>query len=395
MSGTLLHRSVNVFGKIVFIPIMYFKYRYKFEKVNYRKGNFIALANHTTSYDSILVGMAFKQHMYFVAGEQLFRLGLVTKLLKTFLAPIGRMKARTESRTAVDMLRTLKAGNNICMFPEGTCTWSGETAEVIQSTAKLIKKAGVALITYRVTGGYPSLPRWSKNPRRGRIEGKLAHIYTPEKLESMSVDDVYKVICEDLYVNANDISAEVEFKGKDLAENLETVLFACPKCHGISTLSSEGDVLSCKCGFKVKYDTHCRLHEMTGKGFSFKTVLEWDRWQRKWAKDHIAGLSGDINEVITQDEGQRLYSFTASDKTTLINSGTLTLYYDRLVVHNVENSTDTVIMLKDITDMAIITRSTISFSCLDKHYEIKCDNLRSALKYVMFCSNLKDMRVII
>jgi 1-acyl-sn-glycerol-3-phosphate acyltransferase len=374
---------------------MYFKYRYKFEKVNYRNGNFIALANHTTNYDSMFVGMAFKQHMYFVAGEQLFRMGFVTKLLKTFLAPIGRMKARTEARTAVNMLRTLKAGNNICMFPEGSCTWSGETSEVIQSTAKLIKKAGVALITYRVTGGYPSLPRWSKNPRRGIMEGKLAHIYTPEKLETMSVDDVYKVICDDLYVNANDVAGKVEFKGKDLAENLETVLFVCPKCKGISTLQSEGDVLSCRCGLKVKYDTHCRLHEMTGKGFPFKTVLDWDKWQRKWTKEYVANLSCDNDYVIMQDENQRLYSFTANDKTTLINSGTLMLYRDRLVVKNEDNGTETVIMLSEITDMAIITRTTISFSCQDRHYEIKCDNLRSALKYLMFCSNLKEMRVII
>ena len=70
MSGTKLHRAVIEFARLIYDPYLRIKYRYKFEKVDYRKGNFIALANHTTNLDSMFLGISFKQHMYFVAGEQ-------------------------------------------------------------------------------------------------------------------------------------------------------------------------------------------------------------------------------------------------------------------------------------------------------------------------------------
>ena len=82
MSGTRLHRAVIEFARCIFEPYMKKKYGYEFEKVDYGKGNFIALANHTTNLDSIILGLSFKQHMYFVAGEQLFRMGWITWLLR-------------------------------------------------------------------------------------------------------------------------------------------------------------------------------------------------------------------------------------------------------------------------------------------------------------------------
>jgi 1-acyl-sn-glycerol-3-phosphate acyltransferase len=218
MSGTRLHRAVIEFARLIYDPYIRIKYNYKFEKVDYRKGNFIALANHTTNLDSMILGISFKQHMYFVAGEQLFRMGWISKLLRVFLNPIKRMKAKTEAKTAVNMLKALKAGHNICMFPEGSCTWNGETSTIIQSTAKLIKRAGVTMITYRVEGGYPTMPRWSKSIRPGRMTGAIGNIYEPDQLEKMTVEEIYKAICDDLYVNSINMSEKYEYKGKTLAE---------------------------------------------------------------------------------------------------------------------------------------------------------------------------------
>ena len=88
MSGTLLHRAVIEFARLIYDPYLRRKYKYDFEKVDYSKGNFIALANHTTNLDSMILGISFKQHMYFVAGEQLFRMGFVSTLLRVFLNPL-------------------------------------------------------------------------------------------------------------------------------------------------------------------------------------------------------------------------------------------------------------------------------------------------------------------
>jgi len=395
MSGTRLHRAVIDFARLIFVPYMRIKYGYEFEKVDYRKGNFIALANHTTNFDSIILGLSFKQHMYFVAGEQLFRMGWISRLLRTFLNPIKRMKAKTEAKTAVSMLRTLKAGHNICMFPEGSCTWNGETATIIQSTAKLIKRAGVAMITYRVEGGYPSMPRWSKSKRPGKMIGRIGNIYEPDILEKMTVEEIYQVMCKDLYVNSIDMTEKYEYKGKTLAENLETVLFVCPKCQGISTYTSKDDIFSCKCGVRLRYDTHCRLNDENNEGFPYTSVLEWDKWQRQWVIDNIERMKKNPDKVITEDDNQELFTYTEDEKTEHVLSGSMALYPDKFVFTDKVNKKELVINLSDITDIAIITMTTLTFSCSDLHYEIKCKIPRSALKYLLIAVALSPMRYII
>ena len=395
MSGTRLHRAVIEFARLIYDPYIRIKYSYKFEKVDYRKGNFIALANHTTNLDSMILGISFKQHMYFVAGEQLFRMGWISKLLRVFLNPIKRMKAKTEAKTAVNMLKALKAGHNICMFPEGSCTWNGETSTIIQSTAKLIKRAGVTMITYRVEGGYPTMPRWSKSIRPGRMTGAIGNIYEPDQLEKMTVEEIYKAICDDLYVNSINMSEKYEYKGKTLAENLESALFICPKCHGISTYVSKDDMFACSCGVKLRYDTHCRLNDVENQGFPFTSVLEWDNWQRDWIKANIERLKEDPDKIITEDRCQDLYTYTEDETTEHILTGSMALYPDRFVFRDNDNKKEIVVKLADITDIAIITMTTLTFSCSDIHYEIKCKIPRSALKYLLIATTLSPMRYII
>ena len=81
------------------------------------------------------------------------------------------------------------------------------------------------MITYHVEGGYPSIPRWSKSKRPGKMIGTIGNIYEPEMLEKMTVDEIYEAMCKDLYVNSIDMTEKYEYKGKTLAQNLETVLF--------------------------------------------------------------------------------------------------------------------------------------------------------------------------
>lgn len=396
MSGTILHRGVINFARIFYVPYLKLRFNYKYEKVNYKKGNFIAMANHTNILDSMILGVPFRQHMYFVAGEQLFRMGFVSWLLVTFLKPIKRMKAKTEARTAIDMLRTLKEGHNIFVFPEGSSTWNGETSTIIQSTAKLVKRANVALITYKIDGGHPSMPRWSRGHRRGKIVGSLGHIYEPEELEKMSVEEIYEAIVKDLYVNSEDICKEVKFKGKNLAEYLETALFVCPKCESLASYTSKKDKFTCSvCGTDLKYTENCTLEPENQEPFPFKTVLQWDKWQRKWVEEKIDKYKEDFSLEICKDDEQILYTYEGEDKNKLLLKGSMTLYGDRLVFEDKESKEEILIYLKDMTDIAIITRTTLTFSCSDQHYEVRTPIPRSALKYLIFIINLSKMRYII
>ncbi len=83
------------------------------------------------------------------------------------LRPIMRVKARTELRTASEIMKTLHGD-----FP---------------------------LVTCRIEGGHLSMPRWGASFRRGKILGVLMRRYTVEALCSMSYEEREAAIHRDSY----------------------------------------------------------------------------------------------------------------------------------------------------------------------------------------------------
>lgn len=397
MKNLLLHQIVYKTARILLMPYIKYRFGFKFERVLSKSSPYLVLSNHTTNWDPLLVGMSFPKHMYYVASEHLFRLGFLSTLLNIFLAPIMRVKARTEMRTAVNILKTLKSGCNVCMFAEGSCSWNGETGPIASATAKLIKRSKAALITYRLEGSYFTLPRWAKTIRRGKMRGYRVGEYSWDELSDMTEEEIEKIIHDDLYVNAysdNEIS-KITYGGKRLAENLETVLYLCPKCGKIASLKSKGDILECDCGLSLRYNEYGCFESMTEEAVPFDTILEWDKWQSSQVQekaDYFRRMSSDI--PITKDENQILYSFEAGGNTELIASGELSLYNDRLIIEDTSTGRKNIFPLHKISDMALIQQTLLSFTIDgNKYYEIKSKHPRSGLKYLKLCNCLTDLRI--
>lgn len=399
MNNLLLHKIVYKTARIILMPYIKYRFGFQFERVISHNKPYIILSNHTTVWDPLLVGMSFPKHMYYVASEHIFRLGFLSKLLIIFLAPIMRVKARTEIRTAVNILKALRSGCNVCMFPEGSCSWNGETGPITSATAKLIKHSKASLITYRLQGSYFTLPRWAKTIRRGKMQGYPVHEYSWNELSAMTEDEIDKIIHNDLYVNAyrdNEISP-FKYYGKNLAENLETVLYICPNCGKLGSLKSKGNMLQCDCGLSLGYNEYGCFESITGGATPFNTILEWDKWQISYIQgkaDFYRSLPKDI--PITSDMDQLLYSFEIGGNTKLIATGKLILYCDRMVLEDIHTGNKTVFPLHEISDMALIQQTLISFALGGKnYYEIKSKYPRSALKYLRLCSCLTELRIML
>jgi 1-acyl-sn-glycerol-3-phosphate acyltransferase len=386
------HRFVYRILKIVLTPILKRKLNYSYEKVQPSGRPYIVLANHNTDYDPLLVGLAFPHQMYYVASEHIFRWGIVSRLIKFLVFPIPRVKGTTEIHTAMDILKRLKAGANVCMFAEGNRSFSGETGEIHPATGKLIKKSGVSLITFRLDGGYFTSPRWSKTLRKGEMKGRMLKEYSPEELRSMTADEVIMAIKKDLYVNAYDEQKKnpIPYIGNNLAENLETAIYICPECNKYTTLKSEGDRFYCTCGLDLKYSTYGYLSSNNKRRPPFETVLEWSKWQ----ESKLSGRIEDIKQMspdtlIYSDEGQTLWAANRG-KNELIGEGTLLIYNNRLVFDCGDNKCYT-FSFKDLSNLDIIGQMVIAFATNDKQaYEIKSGHPRSALKYRDLIKHLKD-----
>ncbi|MDO4540160.1 MAG: lysophospholipid acyltransferase family protein [Syntrophomonadaceae bacterium] len=381
------------------IPFVRWRFNYKYDKVYPRSHPYIVLSNHTTNWDPMLVGISFPQHMYFVATEHIFRQGVLSRLLTFFIAPILRLKTRTEMYTAMVMLRTLKAGENICMFPEGSNTWNGVSTPIVPSTAKLVKRSNATLITYRIEGGHLSLPRWGKTIRRGAMRGYMVNEYPPEQLAAMSSEEVQRAINEDLYFNAfaHNAKAQISFKGKRMAEHLELALFYCSDCKAIGSLRSDDDTLTCdSCGLKLRYNPQGRFESLTERPVTFDTPLDWYNWQIGYLDNKREDyLQLAVDEPVCSDEGQELYSYQVGGDSLLVATGTLRLYKDRLEFEDEERRQTVSFPLKEITDMGTFTQTTFNFTIHGKeHFEVRSAIPRSSIKYLMLCNALEDVKVL-
>lgn len=363
---TILLPLVRIFLRI--------KFGYTCQRIDNPPEKFIVLANHTTDFDPLFVGSSFKKFMRFVGSEHIAR-WKVFPLLNFALNPIMRYKGMTASSTVMEMIRTVRSGTSVCMFAEGVRSWDGLPSPILPATGKVIKSAKCALITYRISGGYFTSPMWSEGSgtRKGRIYGRPVNIYSAEQLSKMSVDEINAVINADLYEDAYEVQLKdpAKYKGKNLAEKMETMLFICPECGAMDTISTKGDTVSCcKCGLNFTYDEYGMLH-----GCKFDTVRDLSLWQ----KGEIA--AGAENLTCTSPLGTLIR--VENHEETSMGAGTVTMTAEKLTCGDNEFN------VADLMDLAMHGRHALVFSTNDGYYELIIENSGNALKYQLLYNALK------
>jgi len=390
MKGIKRHEFIWKLGRFLFRRYLTRNFIFKYDNIEVEHTPYIVIANHLTNWDPLLIALSFKKLMYFVTSDHILRMGLISKLLEFAMAPIARVKTAQETQTVISIFRRLKEKCNICLFAEGTTSFDGITGEISLTIGKLIKRAGVALVTYKFTGSYLTFPRWARFIRKGKMEGRLVKIYGPQQLASMTEEEICNAIKKDIYVNAYQEHEHyyVAYKGKNLAEYLETVLYCCPKCKQFGTLKSKGDLLSCSCGFNARYNEYAYFE--TPNEFSLKTVTDWVKWERDEVRALVANnLSAE--EPLTTDEDQQLYEITRASHNKLVAQGKLCLYKDRLSLI-AKNGQVIDFPLNEIIEIGVITRQTIVFSTKHKAFEIHSKHIRSALKYMDIINTIKSYK---
>lgn len=353
------------------------KFGYRRERCR-EQGPCIILCNHNTDWDPLLLGQAFRQRISFVASEHIFRWGFTSKLIRWGFDPIARLKGTVAVGTVRDIVKKLKAGTNVAIFAEGNRSFNGLTGEIPASTGKLVRLSGAKLVTYKLSGGYFTSPRWSSSLRRGRMEGSVVNVYPAETLKKMSADEINEVIRRDLFVDAvaDQRKAPVAFRGKGLAEHLERILCLCPKCRKIGTLVSHDDRLSCACGFNVRFNEYGFFE---GEDAPFDNVTDWDLDQTEKLKAAVP--AGD--ECIFSDTGMVMKEVHTDHTDEVVGSGKIALFRDHLECCGVSA------LLKDISGFMLRGPQTVNMSIGEKNYEISSESVRCMRKYMTLIEYLQ------
>lgn len=359
----------NLFGKFLLKKA-------EFQGETYNIGNepFLLFANHCYALDPAFEIMSLKKYIRYVVSDHVVKNKFIRAFLNFTASPI--IKKREESSDVIynQIISSIKAGVNVAVHIEGGMTNTGETGFISKRNAVLAKECGSRLITYRIYGGFLKNPRWAKEERNGPIFGGIVHEYSKEEIERMTVDELYDCICKDLYVNNYDEQRKnpFEYKTEKPAENVENMVYVCPKCKSICTLKSNIDTVSCHCGFSATIDKYGFWHSAY---MPFDNLLEWDVFQKEVVKDFIDKI--DDSTVIFHDENQSVYN--GLTKELLCKNATITLYKQKLTL--ISDGFYITIPVSSIKRADAVSKSDIAIVTDTNYYMIKTLTPRSATKY--------------
>ena len=331
-------------------------------------GAFLVYSNHVTDIDPVFVGCSFAEPLTFVAGENVQRMGLLSKIIRRYGNTIDRFKGSTDAACALNILRTLKKGTPVCMFPSGNRSYTGKSTDIFPASAKLVKSAKVPLITYKLTGGYMTSPRWADTMRKGKMHGEIVHVYTPQEIAAMSADELLEQIRADLYEDA--YAAEpIPYRGKRLAERLETMLYLCPRCGCVDTLKSKDDRFFCSCGLSMQMNA---LGRFEGENLPFSHPGEWDDWQQQKMRVIAAAAKG---APVFSDEGQQLYRLGENHRLLPVSAGKMSMSGTTFTLGSYS------VPLTKLEGFALTQQDKLSFASEGENYVIRSDHPRCGKKY--------------
>lgn len=382
MDAYARHNKIWPILQLVFRPWMSRKFGYTFDTLSPAiEGPVLLVPNHVTAWDPLLVSLSLPhKQIYFVASEHIFRLGVVTKLLNWTVGPIPRPKAGSGVETVKQCLRHLRAGHSICLFAEGEQSWDGLTAPIFPATGKLARSSGATLVTYRLEGGYLSLPRWGRKVRKGNVHGGPVGVYTPERLRAMTPQEINAAIQRDIFEDAaaRERETKVPYRSRTAAESMERAVYLCPDCRKISTLRTKGDRVFCACGFSRRYTEFGCFDPPE----PFETVAGWDRWQ----KERLAAgdFAHDANDALFSDGGVTLTRLWSDHRTEALGKGRLEQVPDRLRCAGRDFPLDA------IDSMALVRNHILLLHDREGYYELRGPDDVCMKKYLDYRNARKE-----
>ena len=137
-------------------------------------GPLILAANHVSFYDPPAVGAKVRRQLHYFARDTLYRgaFGKVLRKLETI--PVARDRADVASLKGI--LRALKNGGAVVIYPEGTRSPDGNLLPPKPGAGMIACKSGATVVPTRLFGTYEAFGRQHRLPRFG---GPIQVVYGP------------------------------------------------------------------------------------------------------------------------------------------------------------------------------------------------------------------------
>ncbi|QDU18892.1 lysophospholipid acyltransferase family protein [Urbifossiella limnaea] len=128
-----------------------------------RRGPVLVVANHQSMFDPVLVGLASRRYLSFLARKSLFHRPGFGRLIHSLGAvPIDRNMGKDGIQNVLD---SLTAGRAVLMFPEGERTYTGVVQPLKAGVSLLIRRVTCPIVPVGIAGAFEAWNRFHRWPR--------------------------------------------------------------------------------------------------------------------------------------------------------------------------------------------------------------------------------------
>lgn len=190
-----------VYQIVKFVLIVLYKLFFRFK--SYGSANVpmdsrgvILAPNHASYLDPPILGISLKRRVTYLAKDYLFKAFFVGWILRSIEAlPI---KSETEDfRSIRQLLKALKDGKCIVVFPEGTRSFTGDLQEPEQGVGFLAARSQAWVVPVYIKGSYDAYPKGAKGFKFRPVSVYYGKAFIPaEDKELMSQPDPYMAISQ-------------------------------------------------------------------------------------------------------------------------------------------------------------------------------------------------------
>jgi 1-acyl-sn-glycerol-3-phosphate acyltransferase len=158
-----------------------------------RTGGVLLACNHQSYFDPISATMALPREGNYMARDTLFTNPLFGRLIASLNSfPVKR--GAGDVGAVKEILRRLKAGKLVTVFPEATRTRDGSIGTINPNSMAIAKKANAAVVPTVVDGAFEAWPRTQLLPRRGLIYVTYAEAITVEQVRDWTAEQIAETV---------------------------------------------------------------------------------------------------------------------------------------------------------------------------------------------------------
>lgn len=289
-----------------------------------KNGAMLLVSNHLSAYDFVYFSVAMKGAAlnYVVAENMMYSTPVFATLIKSYHA-ITKKQFFADVQCIKSIKRYLDAGVSVLICPEGKVSADGMTGTIPPSIAKLVQWLGYPVGYLKLSGASIARPKWAHNLRKGRVSVECDMLFDKDTLQNCSKEEILQSIECALAHNEHKWQIEngIEFKGKHYAEELQRLLYRCPKCGKEFAMESKDDHILClNCGNDVIYTKTGQLVPADATSVCPERIDLWCAEQRKLVAKEILNedfrLSDAVN-LFVENAKSNGYRFVAGGKLTL------------------------------------------------------------------------------